>query len=256
MIAHVKLQLLCSLTWARLPCVYSPASLPYIDHKTVRHTPTTHCQHDTQAKLTRSNPSASGDQPQVDRRKLHLLTTISADTDASQSVVNQSAFHRIERKNESFVHGRPIERRDPDELPRFQPQKVKKALPKRKIKARPKPASKSSEAKEPGVEYWRPAGGDRFWSKEEAEASEPTWVVGLARVPGWELETFKQGDKGVIEQYGEVRDLVTKEVRDGVEDCVDVYAVFRSELVAEVVKDELDGSLVEGRKLRVRPASV
>lgn len=56
------------------------------------------------------------------------------------------------------------------------------------------------------------------------------------------------------EQYGEVQELMVQHVQDGVEQCADVLAVFRSELVAEVVKDGIYGSVVEGRMLRVRYA--
>lgn len=176
------------------------------------------------------------------------------DTDAPQSVTNNSAFTQIEQKNEHFVHGRAIPRSDPEDLSRSFPPRVTKRQPKKRTKLRSSPTSKRSEPAEPVVEYWRFAGGDNLGSMEEDASTLPTRIVGLARVSAWMLEAFKTSVKEAIEEYGEVRDLMTEQVKDGAEECVDVYAVFRSELVAEVVKDGLDGKLVEGRIVRVRYA--
>lgn len=152
------------------------------------------------------------------------------------------------------MHGYAIPRRDPEDLSGYQPRRVITRQPKRKIKPRPRPTPKTNEAAEPEKEYWRPAGGDAaLWATED-EAKEPSCIVGVARVPAWTLEAFKKGLLAAIEQYGEVQEVVVKRVQDGVEECADVFAVFWSELAAEVVKDGVDGSVVEGRILRVRYA--
>lgn len=172
----------------------------------------------------------------------------------SKGISSQSAFHHLEKKNERFVHGRPVIRPDPGELPRTTPQKVKKPLLKKRAKARSQPARKAPEAAEKETEYWRPAGGDSLAAAEGDNGPTPTRIIGLARVSSWELHSFKTGVQSAVQEYGEARDLVTQEVMDGAEKCVDVYAVFRSELAAEVVKDGLHGKIVQGRALQVRYA--
>ena len=46
-------------------------------------------------------------------------------------------------------------------------------------------------------------------------------------------------------------DVTAEELIHGGESVTDVFVRFRSELVAEIVKEKIDGEMLEGRKLQV-----
>jgi len=85
-------------------------------------------------------------------------------------------------------------------------------------------------------------------SKSNHEASR---VLGVARVPTWSLHQFKSTLSELV-AHEDLQDIVSQQCMDGAEDVSDVYAVFRTESVAETTKLSIDGMIVNGRKLQVR----
>ena len=79
-----------------------------------------------------------------------------------------------------------------------------------------------------------------------------TESLGIARVADWRLETFTASVKSLIEQHAEIEEMTTEAVNLSGENVTDVYVTFRSELVAEMVKERIDGELFEGRKLQIK----
>lgn len=166
-------------------------------------------------------------------------------------------------------------RRRPSEYESFLHQRHSVVLPAnvtqtfsvRKPKPKPKPASKSqpnTKAKvrvtmeekpaEPEVQVWRPAGGERIPEPGKKKEAQITHTLGIARLATWKLEEFMQALRPVILQHGVIEDVATEDLLHGGESVTDVYVRFRSELVAEVVKANIDGEVVHGRKLQVKYA--
>lgn len=55
----------------------------------------------------------------------------------------------------------------------------------------------------------------------------------------------------LIKQHGAFEEILTEELVHGAESLTDVFVEFRSELVAEAMKEKIDGEMVEGRKLQI-----
>ena len=55
----------------------------------------------------------------------------------------------------------------------------------------------------------------------------------------------------MIEQHGAIEAITAKELVHGGESLTDVSVQCRSELVAEQVKEKIDGKLLDGRRLQV-----
>lgn len=112
---------------------------------------------------------------------------------------------------------------------------------------------KTTPAKPPVIENWRPAGGERpkkRGSKKEEEKMTDT--LGVARISTWRLETFQIAAEKLVEQHSEFQEVTTRELVHGGESVTDVFFKFRSEVVADMVKEKIDGEMVEGRKLQVK----
>lgn len=102
----------------------------------------------------------------------------------------------------------------------------------------------------PEVESWRPAGGDKPTTPHQIERITDT--LGLARLSTWRIDAFQESADKLIEQHGlDFEEVTTVEVIHGGESVTDVLVRFRSEVVAEAVKEKIDGEIVEGRKLQV-----
>ena len=80
---------------------------------------------------------------------------------------------------------------------------------------------------------------------------ELTDTLGIARLSTWRAETFIEALKVLIEQHGQIEEVQAEELLHGGESITDVFLKFRSELVAEAVKEKIDGELLESRKLQV-----
>lgn len=120
---------------------------------------------------------------------------------------------------------------------------------KTKRKATPEPSP------EPKIENWRPAGGEVLLTDQKEDDVELTNVLGIARIPTWRVDAFTTALKAMIASHGvEFEDVMTRELEHGGESLTDVSISFSSELVAELVKDGIDGELLEGRKLQVKYA--
>ena len=118
-----------------------------------------------------------------------------------------------------------------------------------------KPKGKSSEKPpETIVENWRPAGGEKLGKKGGRKKLTPTLAV--ARLSTWRLETFTTHLRALIEQHGQIEEVMTEELVHGGESTTDVFVRFRSELVAEAVKGKINGELLDGRKLQVDFATI
>jgi hypothetical protein len=122
-----------------------------------------------------------------------------------------------------------------------------------KPKAKPK-QSKPGKAVEPLIESWRPAGGERPKKRGKAAqlVKQPTKTLGLARVSTWQVSSFQQVAEELITKHGGFERFTTEEVVHGGESVTDIFVVLRSETVAEMVKDKIDGEIVAGRKIQVQ----
>lgn len=76
-------------------------------------------------------------------------------------------------------------------------------------------------------------------------------MLGIARIATWRLKDFTSSLGTLIAEHGQIEDVLGKEIVHGGESVTDVFVQFRSELVAETVKDKISGVLLEGRKLQV-----
>ncbi len=101
------------------------------------------------------------------------------------------------------------------------------------------------------IESWRPAGGHNFSIGQSGEDEKISATLGIARLPTWRRDPFTGAIKTLIDQYGEIEEILIEEADYGGERASDIFVKFRSELVAEMVKDRIDGELVDGRKLQV-----
>lgn len=113
-------------------------------------------------------------------------------------------------------------------------------------------ADRAAKQKAPVIENWRPAGGESpKIRRKKNEEPKITDTLGLARISTWRLEDFRIAAEALVEQHSEFQQVTTSEIVHGGESVTDVFFKFRSELVAEMVKEKIDGGIVEGRKLQV-----
>ncbi|KAK3718321.1 hypothetical protein LTR37_005134 [Vermiconidia calcicola] len=111
--------------------------------------------------------------------------------------------------------------------------------------------SVTEEPKEPVIESWLPAGGELLQGYDERDANFLSPTLGIARISTWRLETFTKSLKALIEHHALLEEITTDKLFYGGESVTDVYFRFRNELVAEAVKEKVDGAMVDGRKLQV-----
>jgi hypothetical protein len=77
--------------------------------------------------------------------------------------------------------------------------------------------------------------------------------LGLVRLATWQVPAFREAVEKLIEQHGGFDEMVTTEFDSGGgEKLTDVLVKFSSEEKAELVKDEIDGEIVAGRKVQVK----
>ncbi|KAK3647022.1 hypothetical protein LTR56_008188 [Elasticomyces elasticus] len=108
------------------------------------------------------------------------------------------------------------------------------------------------EPAEPVVESWRPAGGEQELKDElSLKYATPTTKLGLARISTWRVPTFLTAVEAIIMATGEEGDAETAELIHGGESVTDVFYSFRTDLVAGMVMEEIQGQLVDGRVLQV-----
>ncbi|RMY59648.1 hypothetical protein D0865_01964 [Hortaea werneckii] len=122
---------------------------------------------------------------------------------------------------------------------------------KRKVK---KPERKVAEEPEkPGVEYWRPAGGEQLLLAEKEVKLQFSDTLGLARVATWRVPGFREGVEKLLEEAGvEFVELSAKETVHGGESVTDVRLRLRDPGQAEMAWGKLEGQMVGGRKLQAR----
>lgn len=108
---------------------------------------------------------------------------------------------------------------------------------------------------EPTVEYWQPAGGHQQLTDHEKQR--PCSTLGIARVATWRVPTFLPAVRQIVEEIAEVEEMATRELVHGGQSSTDVFVrlggldELGAGLVAEMVREALDGRVVGGRKLRV-----
>ncbi|KAK6392213.1 hypothetical protein LTR65_003985 [Meristemomyces frigidus] len=161
-----------------------------------------------------------------------------------------SAFSTLSKSNEACKYGF---KRTYDDLDGNEQEVLTELARKRVKKAAPKKISKPKKVipPKPVIEVWRPAGGEKPTKRRKAEKLTDT--LGLARLSTWRVEAFQEAVEKLIDQHGfAFEEITTTEVVHGGESVTDVCVKFRSELVAEVVKELIDGQMVEGRKLQVK----
>lgn len=87
----------------------------------------------------------------------------------------------------------------------------------------------------------------------EQEPEKISRTLGLARVSTWRVQAFREEAESLLERHGVIFDEVKAgEIVHGGESVTDVSVEFRSEMVAEMAKEKLDGEMVGGRKLQVK----
>lgn len=106
----------------------------------------------------------------------------------------------------------------------------------------------------PEVEYWGLAGGDIVLQAISDEQKSPSRVLGIARIATWRKTSFVEHLKPLLSEKSTMEDIevTAKDLDYGGEMRTDICVKFRSELVAEVAKDKIDGVLLQGRKLQVK----
>jgi hypothetical protein len=106
------------------------------------------------------------------------------------------------------------------------------------------------QPREPTIECWGRT--DTATSEFENQAEGITTKLGIARLATWRCDTFVEELGTMIDTCcPDFEEVTTKEVDIGGESVTDVFIRFRSEMVAETAKDELDGKMLSGRKLQV-----
>ncbi|EME39217.1 hypothetical protein DOTSEDRAFT_38439 [Dothistroma septosporum NZE10] len=95
-------------------------------------------------------------------------------------------------------------------------------------------------------EFWRPYGGG------SPRDIPPGTCIGLARISTWQCDNFKATVMEVLEQYapGEA-EVEAEEWKHGGESVSDVMARFGSVDQATIIKGQIEGEMVMGRKLQV-----
>ncbi|GAB1735480.1 hypothetical protein NU219Hw_g3108t1 [Hortaea werneckii] len=174
-----------------------------------------------------------------------------------------SAFAALTQRNEEHTTTTTtalgLRRKDTDSQTDGQPvptaskrRKRGKKVP-RKVK---KPQMKIAEEPEtPGVEYWRPAGGEQLLLAEKEVKSKTAKTLDLARVATWRMREFREGvEKLLEEQEVGFAEMITEETVHGGESVTDVRLRFRDQGQAEMARGKLEGQMVGGRKLQVRLA--
>ena len=101
------------------------------------------------------------------------------------------------------------------------------------------------------IEVWRPVGGEGSENGVEGQRTAISDTLGLARISTWRLPAFQLAAEELVNEHGGFEEVTTSELVHGAESLTDVYFVFRSEVVAEVVKEKIEGEMVMGRKLQV-----
>lgn len=143
----------------------------------------------------------------------------------------------------------------PQEKSKPKPQKITKSTkPKKGQTSKPARTTRSSKRKpiieddacEPEIEFWRPYGGET--SKDPGATS----CLGLARLSTWQYPKFEEAMKGLLDVYAAGAELETEEWKHGGESVTDVLARFNSEEQATLIKDQIEGEMVNGRKVQVR----
>ncbi|KAK3718854.1 hypothetical protein LTR37_004770 [Vermiconidia calcicola] len=168
------------------------------------------------------------------------------------SVIAGSAYNKLSHSNAELRFGKRRRSEDDDSEAVLYPEPVRKKV--KKI-ARRKPTKTkldvAEEPKEPTIEKWLPAGGETLQGDDGRDANHLSLTLAIARVSTWRLENFTEGLKALIEHHAVFEEITTDELLYGGESVTDVSVRFRSELVAETVKEKVDGAIVEGRKLQV-----
>lgn len=136
------------------------------------------------------------------------------------------------------------------------PKKITKPAQKRKATTRTTRSKRTiivvnDEAAEPDIESWRPYGGESSTQEEDPSV---TTYLGLARLSTWQYPAFKKAIEELLDQYmAGAAELETTEWRNhGGESSTDVRVKFGSEDQASMIKGQIEGEMVNGRKLQVR----
>ncbi len=122
---------------------------------------------------------------------------------------------------------------------------------KRVAKPRVNPPTPNAKPAAPVTEHWAPAGGVPSPGHDAAEGDYASATLAVARIAGWRLDTFTESLKALIERHMEHEEITVVSRDIGGEIVVDVYVRFRSEMVAQAAKGDMDGEMLDGRKLRL-----
>lgn len=79
----------------------------------------------------------------------------------------------------------------------------------------------------------------------------PTPFLGIARVPTWKEEEFKDALRHLLEPLGGAEEFATDVHDEGGEFYSEISARFEDEIVAATVLNAINGALCHGRKLQV-----
>lgn len=71
----------------------------------------------------------------------------------------------------------------------------------------------------------------------------------------WRAAGFQEAAEKLLEEHGQAcEEVTTSDLVHGGESVTHISMRFRSELVAETVKEKIDGEVIEGRKLQIKYA--
>ncbi|KAI7198885.1 hypothetical protein KC324_g3533 [Hortaea werneckii] len=172
------------------------------------------------------------------------------------SVSANSAFAALTQRNEEHTTtALGLKRKDTDLQTEERPVPTGSKRRKREKKVAVKKIQRkvAEQPETPGVEYWRPAGGEQLLLTEREVKPEIANTLGVARVSTWRVPGFREGVEKLLEEKGvEVAELTTEETVHGGESVTDVWLRFRDQGQAEMARGKLEGKMVGGRKLQVR----
>ncbi|KAI7198558.1 hypothetical protein D0869_14350 [Hortaea werneckii] len=170
------------------------------------------------------------------RNEEHTLTTTTTTTTTTTAALG------LKRKETNVqTEGQPV------------PTGSKRRKREKKVPVKKPQTKVADEPEKPGVEYWRPAGGEQLLLAEKEVKAPISDTLGVARIATWRMRDFREGVEKLLEEEGvEFAELSAEVTVHGGESVTDVRLRFRDEGAAEVARGKLEGRMVGGRKLQVR----
>ncbi|KAI7240186.1 hypothetical protein KC330_g1382 [Hortaea werneckii] len=170
------------------------------------------------------------------RNEEHTLTTTTTTTTTTAAALG------LKRKETNVqTEGQPV------------PTGSKRRKREKKVPVKKPQTKVADEPEKPGVEYWRPAGGEQLLLAEKEVKAPISDTLGVARIATWSVPGFREGVEKLLEEEGVgFAEMNAEETVHGGESVTDVRLRFRDRGQAEMARGKLEGKMVGGRKLQVR----